>query len=293
MWKWLKRFLLWIVAPVVGLAALFLAINFDSLGKLVIGGTIDTSPPAIPTQTKRPAILVFSKTNGFRHVDAIPAADAVFADMARRNGWGYYKTENGAAFSPEVLSRFDAVIFNNVSGDVFNASQRQALKDFLEKGGGFVGIHGSGGDPSYAWQWYARDVIGAQFIGHPLFPQFQEGTVVIEDRGHPATLALPGHLRLEDEWYSFAKSPRSAPGMLILATLDEKSYENKSLLGTDLSMGADHPIVWSHCIDKGRAFYSAIGHQAKTYDLPQYRAMLEGATRWALKLAGKGCEPDR
>jgi hypothetical protein len=50
-------------------------------------------PPAIPTDLSRPAILVFSKTNGFRQEEAIPAANALFARMARANGWGLVQTE--------------------------------------------------------------------------------------------------------------------------------------------------------------------------------------------------------
>ena len=26
--------------------------------------------------------------------------------------------------------------------------------------------------------------------------------------------------------------------------------------------GEDHPLVWIHCVSKGRVFYSAIGHPA-------------------------------
>jgi hypothetical protein len=36
----------------------------------------ETVPPDMPAQFPAPAILVFSKTNGFRHEEAIPAANA-------------------------------------------------------------------------------------------------------------------------------------------------------------------------------------------------------------------------
>jgi hypothetical protein len=57
-----------------------------------------------------------------------------------------------------------------------------------------------------------------------------------------------------------------------------------------LAMGADHPVVWHHCVGRGRAFYSALGHQAKAYDEPEMEALLEGAMSWALRLEGAGCE---
>jgi uncharacterized protein len=262
--------------------------NWDIVERVFLGGVkvYETTPPAIPAELKRPAILVFSKTNGFRHEEAIPAANALFAGLARDKGWGHFQTENGAAFSPEILARFDAVVFNNVSGDVFTPAQREALKAFIARGGGWVGVHGAGGDMSYAWAWYVNDLLGAQFIGHPMNPQFQQATVRIEDKSHPATAGLPDPWQRSDEWYSFAKSPRG-PGIHVLATLDESTYSPKGMFGQELAMGKDHPIAWWRCVGSGKVLYSAIGHQAGAYAEPEYRQFLHGAVEWAI--AGKDC----
>lgn len=286
----IARVVFWIVVALLAVLAVAVALNFDTIRRVFLGGlkVYETTPPSLPAEIKRPAILVFSKTNGFRHEEAIPAANALFAQFARDKGWGLFQTENGAAFRPDILARFDAVIFNNVSGDVFTSDQRQALKDFIERGGGFVGVHGSGGDRSYAWEWYVDHLIGTQFIGHPMGPQFQEATVRVEDRKHPATRGLPQTWRRTDEWYSFEKSPREK-GYRILATLDERTYEPKGPFGQDLAMGKDHPIAWWHCIGKGRVLYSAMGHRADAYGESEYRKMLLGAVDWALRREGEGC----
>lgn len=237
-----------------------------------------------PDEAERPAILVFSKTRGYRHDDAIPAANDLFARFAREQGWDYFQTENAANFTPEMLARFDAVVFNNVSGDVFTPQQREAFRAYVEGGGGFVGFHGSGGDNEYAWRWYVDELIGAQFIGHPMAPQFQSGRLVPEGGDHPATAGLPPHWFWIDEFYSFEASPR-AKGYDILLTIDEESYAPERL-----AMGSDHPMAWWHCQGGGRAFYSALGHRPESYAEPEYQAMLLGATRWALRLEGGGCE---
>lgn len=280
-----------LVLGLVVALGLFLLINRETIQRMFLGGVkvYETEAPAVPTDLPRPAILVFSKTNGFRHEEAIPAANALFARLAADNGWGIYTTENGATFSPEILSRFDAVVFNNVSGDVFTPDQREAFKSFVENGGGFVGFHGSGGDNKYAWTWYVDELIGAQFIGHPMDPQFQQGTLRVEDNSHPATATLPAEWTREEEWYSFAASPR-AQGYIVLLTLDETSYKPEGLMGQDLAMGADHPMAWWHCQGRGRAFFSALGHKAEYYAEPQHVALLLGATRWALRLEGGGCD---
>ena len=120
------KWILWALLALLVLFAIQIARNWDTIRRTMLGGlhVYETTPPAVPADIKRPAILVFSKTNGFRHEEAIPAANALFAQMAKDNGWGYFQTENGAAFDSAILSRFDAVVFNNVSGDVFTPKQR-------------------------------------------------------------------------------------------------------------------------------------------------------------------------
>lgn len=291
MFRKLLRAVLWLLlflAVLIGISAWHFR---DMIQRVFLGGlqVYETQPPSLPADIKRPAVLVFSKTNGFRHDDAIPAANRLLAEMAKGMGWGYFQTENAAVFSPQILSRFDAVVFNNVSGDVFTSSQRQALQGYLNGGGGYVGIHGAGGDMKYAWRWYVDDLIGAQFIGHTLNPQFQQATVRVEDAGHPATRSLPGSWQRTEEIYSFDKSVR-ARGYTVLVTIDEKSYSPEGLFGQDLRMGADHPMVWWHCIGKGRVLYSAFGHRAEAYAEPEYRRLLSGAIAWAMRLDGQGCE---
>lgn len=289
------RILKWAFLGLLALLAIGVALNWNMIMRFRTGGlkVYETTPPTLPANITRPAILVFSKTNGFRHDEPIRDANALFAKIASEKGWGHYQTENGAVFSPELLSKFDAVVFNNTSGDNFNDAQKAAFKSWLDQGGGFVGIHASGGDFGYLWDWHPKTLIGAQFTGHPMNPQFQDARVVIEDANHPATKGLPAELKRKDEWYAFDKSVRGLPGFRVLATLDEDSYPNKKMNITfsskDLAMGKDHPIVWTHCIGKGRIFYSAMGHLKEAYAEPAYIQMLTGATIWALKLEGDDC----
>jgi type 1 glutamine amidotransferase len=253
----------------------------------------DEVAPALPPDLPHPAILVFSKTNGFRHEEAIPAGIDLLRETAAKEGWSIFFTENGAVHEDALLERFDVVVWHNVSGDVLSETQRAALRGRLEAGAGFVGIHGTGGDPSYAWAWYVEELIGAQFIGHPMNPQFQDARVVIEDRSHPATAALPESWTHNEEWYSFENSTRSRDGFQILLSVDESTYApvaNWWLWETDLAMGEDHPVMWTHCVGRGRVLYSALGHQAETYALDEYRGVLTGAIRWAARLDGDGCD---
>ena len=247
----------------------------------------ETVPPRLPQELSHPAILVFSKTNGFRQDDAVHAANAALARIARNRGWSAFFTENGAVFNRAALSRFDATVWNNTSGDVLAPDQKQVFRSYIENGGGFVGIHGAGGDPRYKWRWYVETLIGAQFKGHPLGPQFQHAVIHIEDPNDVTVRGLPKEWSRVDEWYSFEKSPRSE-GVKVLATLDERTYRPR-MLWKDISMGTDHPIIWKHCVGKGRVFYSALGHSASTYEEPLHLRELDSAIAWAAGLSGDGC----
>jgi type 1 glutamine amidotransferase len=246
----------------------------------------DEEAPHLAVPPGRPRILLFEKINGFRDGPSLAAAHAAVAAMAARRGWSLTTTDNGAAFTPDSLKRFDAVVWNNISGDVLTLSQRAALKIYVEGGGGFAGFHGSGGDPAYFWDWYADDLIGARFLGHPDAPQFQTGRLVVEDRTSPITHGLPASWSLLEEWYSFKASPRPK-GAHVLVSLDESSYVPTSG-GRSLRMG-DHPIAWTRCVGAGRSFYSAIGHRPENYSEPNSTALLEGGIAWAAGLKGADC----
>lgn len=249
----------------------------------------DTEPPEVP-EMSRPAILVLSKTNGFRHEEAIPAGHSALEAIAKKRGWSIFATENGAVINDDDLAKFDVAVFHNTSGPILSEAQEASLKKWIEGGGGFVGLHGAGGDPSYEWDWYVDELIGAQFTGHPMGPQFQEATVVVEDQEHPASKHLPATWSRTDEWYSFESSPR-AKGVRVLATLDESTYSPEVhmfyVINSDLRMGEDHPVLWSQCIGDGRAFYSAMGHQASAYEEELYVGVLDGAIAWAAGLEGE------
>lgn len=255
----------------------------------------DTVPPRFVIPEGRPRVLLFEKINGFRDGPSVDAGHTAFVAMAQRKGWALVTTQNGAAFTPRILRQFDVVIWNNISGDVLTLSQRRAFRSWMEKGGGFVGVHGSAGDPVYFWDWYVDGLLGARFLGHPADPQFQTARIKLEDTAHPVAKGLPPEWNVNDEWYSFKTTPR-ASGSRIIATLDESTYKPEGRGGMDLRMG-DHPIAWSRCIGtgskRGRMFYSAIGHLPERYSDAVFIQMLEQGVDWAAGQAGNDCQNRR
>ena len=88
-------------------------------------------------------ILVFSKTEGFRHA-SIEAGKAAFVKMASEKGFTVDFTEDATKFNMSNLKRYNAVVFLSTTGDVLNDVQQQEFERYIEAGGGFLG-HTRGG----------------------------------------------------------------------------------------------------------------------------------------------------
>lgn len=244
----------------------------------------DTVAPWITDQVTFPAILVFSRTDGWRHNEGIAGADRFWVDFARANGMGIFTTVNGAVFNPEQLSRFELVVFNNMTGDALSPEQEAAFEDWLKAGGAWIGIHGAGDSSQSEWGWYQDELIGPGFISHPAAPHIQDAVVEVLAPDHPVMAGIPARFHHSDEWYTF-DSRAQDHGFTALAGLDESTYSPRNTVYgvEDLRMGEgaeNHPIIWTGCVGEGRTFYSAIGHFEDSYDSPVNRQILENAYNW-------------
>ena len=217
------------------------------------------SPPA--------SVLVFSRTNGYRHA-SIEDGVAARTRLATERRWHLESTEDSAAFTDESLASFDVVVFLSTTGDVLDAAQQGAFERFIQSGKGFVGVHAAS-DTEYDWPWYGA-LVGAYFRTHPAV----QSASLRPEGSHPAIEGVPTPWTRVDEWYAFQTNPRSK--VQVLLTLDESSYEPG-----EGAMGADHPAAWLHSYDGGRAFYTALGHTPESYAEELFLQHLTHAIEWA------------
>ncbi len=234
----------------------------------------DRYPPQLPELDGKIRILLFSKTNGIREA-SIEAAVAAIENLAGTHGWAVYSTENGAVHDSGLLEQFDVIIWNNVTGDVLLPGQRSALQLWIERGGRFFGIHASGGNRNYAWDWRPHYLIGARFKGHTLFPEVRAGTIEVENPLHPIVQGLPEKWNWQEEWYSFHDNPRDAGAQVVLK-VDENSYQPFEYL----QMGRDHPVLWYQAIKKGVTLYSALGHRPEAWRDENFLRLTRNTIEW-------------
>jgi hypothetical protein len=243
----------------------------------------ETEIPKINFPAGKKAVLLFSKTTGYRHGESIVVSKIAFEEMAAANGWFLYQTEEGGVFNPEQLEKFDAVIFNNSTGRVLNDEQQKHLEKYVENGGKLIGIHGSG-DDSHHWNWYNQNLLGAKFSHHPLNPQLQEAEVSLgEGLDSALSKGLTQRWTHTDEWYVFFENP-DVNGFQILYTIDgEKIFPDGNLLwikDKDFGMGEAHPVAWYRTIGTGKTFYTSIGHDQKAWLQKPFLQLLENAVEW-------------
>lgn len=223
------------------------------------------------------AMLVFSKTTGFRH-DCIPAGKLAMLKLGAIHGYQVDTTEDASAFTKENLKKYKVVMFLCTTGTVLDSSQKLAFEQFIEGGGGFVGIH-SATDTEYNWPWYGK-LVGAWFRNHPSNSPLT-GKLHVEDRHNPSTREMPVDFSRSDEWYNFKYVN---PDDHILVTIDQTTYNSgataKNIIGDDKK----HPVSWCHTYAGGRAFYTSMGHLISSFEEPLFLNHVWGGIQYA---AGK------
>lgn len=209
------------------------------------------------------------------HARMIESAEPFLAQMAKKNGFTIDTTFDVEAISDENLARCAVFVMLQLAPFEMPEPQQAALQRFIERGGGWVGIHAAGltGNQflrpgTTYWQWYEDLLGGVTYSPHPAY---QTGEVIVEDRSHPATRSLPERFEMADEWYEFDASPRGR--VRVLASADESTYKQNRPMG-------DHPIVWVN-EQYRRAIYIGLGHDPSALSVSPYATLIRDSILWA------------
>lgn len=231
----------------------------------VIAASLSISSYTLSKKHKK--VLVFSKTERFRHNVSIAVGKTTMLELGQKNEFDVDTTENANVFTANNLKQYETVVFLCTSGEVLNDEQQEAFQQFIRNGGGYVGLHSSA-DTEYNWPWFG-ELNGAYFKNHP---KQQDAVFNVINTNHPSTAHLPKVWKRFDELYNFKWIGND---LNVLITIDENSYSG----GTH---GEKHPIAWYHDFDGGRSFYTAMGHDNKSWDDPTYVQHVLGGIQYAL-----------
>jgi type 1 glutamine amidotransferase len=244
-----------------------------------ITAAMPEKPRVVPAKPRR--LLVYSEAHGFRHSACVWGAKTLEIMGEKTSAFEPVITDDLAMFEPDKLQEFDAVCFNNTTGDSFlpknfgglpkeqqeaarkrEAELQKSLLDFVASGKGFIGIHAAT-DCNYNWAEYGK-MIGGYFWGHPWN---EKVGVKLDDPGHPLCAVFQGkNFEIADEIYQF-KEPYSRETQRVLLSIDTgKTNMNK---GDKIHRkDGDFAVSWIKSYGKGRVFYCSLGHRSEIFSNP-------------------------
>jgi glucose/arabinose dehydrogenase/type 1 glutamine amidotransferase len=236
---------------------------------------------AAQAQAQQPSRVLAFHPDTAGHPE-VSAGLAALRDIGREADLRVDATQNATAFTGSNLARYRAVILLNTAGNRLTGEQEGALADFMEAGGGFVGIGTAAeAEPGSA---LLDALIGAR--PDPASPTgIATRTVAVGDRVHPSTRGLPLELNRTDIWYRWQTRPTGTVHTVARwRTLDAAPGDGTAIGGTD------HPISWCRDVRGGRSFYTGMGRTAASYSEARLREHLLGAIEWSAGLVRGGCK---
>ncbi len=208
--------------------------------------------------TGRPLRILFLGQDGDRPHNPAKMFSLLAAPMARR---GIQLTYTGApadALTADRLSYYDAIMLYGNHESLTPAEER-ALVSFVESGHGLLALHSASGQFTGSDAYVS--LLGAQFqrAGTGDF------TAGIVDPAHPIMRGVEPFQTSDD---TFVHTKHNAAGRTVLMDRAEGQ--------------AREPWTWVRTQGKGRVFYTAYGHDERTWTKPGFQTLINNAVLWAV-----------
>lgn len=157
----------------------------------------------------------------------------------------------------ETLNNYDGLMIY-ANHDTISSEQESALKSYIEGGKALIPIHSA----SFCFQnspWYI-ETVGGQFSNHGT----GDFTAKIVDAAHPV---MQGISEFETWDETYVHSQLNPDMHVLMERVDEKGKE---------------PYTWVREQGKGRVFYTAYGHDEKTWEKEQFQNLVANGILWAV-----------
>jgi type 1 glutamine amidotransferase len=266
------------------------------LGLSQLSSTFPFGWAAAPEKSKR-KLLVFTRSQTFEHSclkreapDKLSLLERIITDLGEKHGFEATCTKDGRVFLKDNLDKYDAFFFET-TGDLTKEGGdknppmpkegKQALLDAVASGKGFVGTHcasdtfhsqGDKIDPYIA-------MVGGEFIIHGAQ---QKAKMVVHDNKFPGAKDLKD-FDLHEEWYALKNF---APDLHVILAQDSTGMKG------DEYQRPPFPATWARKHDKGRVFYSSMGHREDVWENPHFQTLLLGGLAWAFGNVEANVEPN-
>ena len=231
-------------------------------------------------------LLFFSRSVLFEHPviarqgNQLSFAEKIFVELAAQMGCEVECAKDGRVFD-EDLDRYAAIVSYACGkpADLMKPQSKdhspplseqgwQNLDRAVRSGKPLVGIH-----PGI---WFMPEAFGADALGHG--SQLAAKMVVATPR-FPGTEALPESFSLTEEWFSLIKFKEN---MHVILVQDCSEMDKSKDADRRFYERAPFPATWARRHDKGRVFYTSMGHREDVWTNKTFQQVLLGGLRWAL-----------
>ncbi len=267
-----------------------------SLAALVLGASrFLPGCSAADDPSKKRRLLMYTRSVGFQHSvvkrngNDLSLAEQLVTELGKKNNIEVICEKDGRIFESEEFPKFDGFLFET-QGDLLSErcqdnsppmtqAGKKALLDAVAGGKGFVGchcasdtFHSKGGQ----WQNQERDqvdpyiaMVGGEFIRHG---QQQKAWMRVVDAEFPGITKQKDFEMLE-EWYSLKNF---APDLHVILVQDTQGMKNPDY------QRPKYPATWARKHEKGRVFFTSLGHREDVWESAIMQKLLTGALDWTL-----------
>ncbi len=180
------------------------------------------------------------------------------APFARKGIQLTYAATPAEALDAARLAHYDALmIFGNHT--TLTPDQEKALMDFVEAGKGVIALHSASAEFTSSEKFIA--MVGAQFLRHGT----GDFTAEIVQPAHPIMQGLQP-FETWDETYVHTKH-NTVDRTVLMERVDNAGRE---------------PWTWVRTQGKGRVFYTAYGHDERTWTKPGFQSLVERGLLWSV-----------
>lgn len=192
----------------------------------------------------------------------------IIRDMLQEDGFKVYVERSTEAFADPSIHDLSLIVPIMTMSKI-EKEEAKNLATAIENGVGFAGYHGGAGDAFRECVEY-QFIVGGQWVAHP--GNIIDYTVNITRPDDPLMQGLSDFPYRSEQYYMHVD-----PSNEVLATT---TFNGEHAWWID---GVVMPVVWKRRYGKGRVFYSALGHVAEEFKVPQMREIFRRGADWAAR----------
>lgn len=217
---------------------------------------------AFAQQGRRLEILFLGDNGHHRPIDRVPSIMAALGPK----GINFTYTDDLADINTANLNKYDALMVY-ANWDKITPEAEKALLDYVASGKGFLPIHCA----SYCFRnsdAYVK-MVGGQFWRHTM----DSITTQTVQANHPIMNGLKPFTAYDETYLHSQLQPDNN----VLATREIKADQSK-----DKPDAKTEPYTWTRTHGKGKIFYTAYGHDERTWGQPGFQELIYNAILWTV-----------